>query len=220
MKDFREIYKALARANFVMSADVIARAVFIGMETDNPVRTAKQIISRAFTPITRKVKLDNGRQPLDAVVQTLGNILNWNSHDALETVEEKTEFKNIVRSLLDSYRPSVTDQQTRRYVYIFVRQDIAPEYQAVQACHAAAKMGSRNVIMALNEFDELYFTLIGVPNLEAMAVAIRDCKSVEATVYPFYEPDIGNVMTAFATSPVLMKNRKRLLAYKKLKFNE
>ena len=216
MKDFRTEFKTLATVKTLLSWDIAARAIRIGMETESPVKTAKQILSRAFTPVSRKLKLDNGFQPNRGVAAALEGSHFSNLADCLDI----NKFKTIQKELVDFYQPPSSVQHTRYYTYIFVRQDIFPEYQAVQACHAAAKMGHYCHQHCTNlNFDELYFALIGVPDLKAMAVAMADCAEVGATVYPFYEPDIGNELTAFGTTPILMANRKRLLSYKKLKFN-
>jgi hypothetical protein len=74
--------------------------------------------------------------------------------------------------------------------------------------------------MPPEKFDELYITLIGVPDIAALGTAIEDIKAVGGKAYEFREPDINNELTAVASSPILAKDRKRLLSYKRLVFNK
>jgi hypothetical protein len=215
MKNFRAIFKDLAKTKQLERWHVVQRAICIGMEYgDDAVKVANQIIRSGFSPITRKKKLDNGRLPYDTVAVALREA-QWATETFCETEEERKRFHEVLKELYKSYEPAPTD---RHYIYIFVRQDISPEYQLVQASHAAAKMGHRSGALSQSFFDELYFAVIGVHDLSEMAVALNDCKELGVTTYPFYEPDIGNVMTAFATAPIPAGKRKRLLSYKKLRF--
>lgn len=233
MKDFRQIFKTLARSKNVSRYHMIEYAILKAIRDHEPTwhritvdQLADVYIRRAFTAISRKAKLDNGREPMDTVYWTLlglshHSILGYQPSYIFETDEELQKYKSIIGSLKEKYSFSKTKEyQERYYAYTFVRQDISPEYQLVQAAHAAAKMGHREGKALLEDkaFDEMYFAVIGVANDAEMATAIKDCKEVGLTVYPFYEPDIGNVLTAFSTSPVRADMRKRLLSYKKLKF--
>lgn len=126
----------------------------------------------------------------------------------------------------------------RYYVYIFVRQDISEEYQLVQSAHAAMLAGynlandqnnsspyttGRNY--AFNKKSErltpknLYFAVIGVPDLNSLKEVYNDCLKKELILSPFIEPDIGNELTAFATSPMYVTKRGEFLKYKLLNFN-
>lgn len=232
MKDIRQIYKALARSKKITRYHMIQFAVLKAVRDHEPTwhritveALADVYVRRAFTAISRKAKLDNGREPFDTVYWTLLGIgypiLNDLPHNIFSTDEEFEKYKSIILDLKKKYSFSKTSEyRDRHYVYTFVRQDINPEYQLVQAAHAAARMGHRlgQDGIAPDFFDELYFAVIGVANDEEMAIAIKDCKETGLKVYPFYEPDIGNVLTAFSTSPVRADLRKRLLSYKKLKF--
>lgn len=233
MKDFRQIYKTLARNKTLSRYNMVEYAVLKALRDHEPTwhripveALADVYLRRAFTAITRKAKLDNGREPFDTIYWTLQgisyhSILGYLPRDVFTNDEEFEKYKSIIGSLAARYSESKsTEYLNRHYVYTFVRQDISPEYQLVQGAHAAAKMGHRLGKAGIPEkiFDELYFAVIGVANDEEMATAIKDCKAVGLNVFPFYEPDIGSVLTAFSTSPVLAKDRKRLLSYKKLKF--
>lgn len=230
MKDFREAYKNLARAKRVNACDIMRLCIYKAMDAKSitpKAIIANQLIRRAFTPITRKNKLDNGNSPWQRVRGLLAS-LHWfckmqgkdpkQLFSPLETVDELNLFTQIVADVYDKYRET-QEENARSYVYIFVRQDLSPEYQLVQAAHVAAKMGSRS-IMPLDKFDELYFTVIGVPDMAGLNTAIKDIEIVGGKAYSFVEPDIGNLVTAVASSPIPATQRKRLLSYKLLKFNK
>jgi hypothetical protein len=227
MKNFTQIFTDLAQAKQFKRYHAVQRAILIGMKVGHDqLIIANSILHQAFSPITRKQKLDNGRLPFDTLIVALAeakyDIMRFFDND-----EEVKEYLGILNELLvkHSYVKSA-EFANRKYVYIFVRQDMSPEYQLVQAAHAAAKMGHRqgdlvhkgDEKLVTQRFDELYFAVIGVPDIAGLAVAMGDAKEVGATVYPFYEPDVGNLLTAFATSPIYASDRKRLLSYKKLRF--
>jgi len=219
MKDFRAIYKDLARAKQVERWHVIQRAILIGMEYgEDAVKVANQIIRSAFTPITSKQKLDNGRQPYDTLIDTFPEA-KWDMMRYFDSDEEAKEFQRILAQLTDKYKPAPS---SRYYVYTFVRQDISPEYQLVQAAHATARMGYHQGVNAFRpeEFFDLYFTIIGVANEDELAAAIKDCQERGIIVYEFREPDIGNVLTAASTSPIRADLRRGLLRYKLLTFKK
>ncbi len=236
MKDFRTIYKTLARTKQLDRYHMVQYAILRAIKDHDPTwhrisleSLADVYLRRAFTPIRRKSKLDNGREPFDTIYWTLFgcgfSILGTDPDNIFSNNEELEKYHAIIKALQIKYSFTRTSEYLNRYyVYTFVRQDISPEYQLVQAAHAAAKMGHRlgngrfNGAAAEKAFDELYFAVIGVANDEEMAIAIKDCKELGLEVFPFYEPDIGSVLTAFSTSPVRADKRNRLLSYKKLKF--
>lgn len=232
MKDFRSIYKDLARSRKTNRYHAVQFAILKAMDGETLMSKevlADILIRKAFTPITTKTKLDNGREPMDTVYYVLNGLVNNKTHLILDSIPdsifnddlELEEYRRILDVLRTKYSFTRTKEYLdRHYVYTFVRQDISPEYQLVQAAHAAAKMGHRlgQGETWTTKFDELYFAVIGVANDKEMAIAIKDCLEVGLTIYPFYEPDIGNILTAFSTSPVRANMRKRLLSYKKLRF--
>jgi len=217
MKDFRQTFKALAQAKQIASWNITKLCIYKAMtaKSDTPKAIiANQLLRESYTPITRKIKLDNGSNPYDAIVNTL-QYTSLQLSPELETPEELKQYNDIVTELRKKYLPTA-ETAVRQYVYIFVRQDISPEYQLVQSAHAAAKMGNKT---PNGNFDELYFACIGVPDIKGLKVAMDDVHSLGAITYPFYEPDIGNELTAVASSPIYAADRKRLLSYKKLRFS-
>jgi len=245
MKDFRTPFKKEAQAKNLFPRLIvehcILKAVDAHLSTEEAYRLASYFIHKAFSPIRNKKKLDNGKQPHDALYETLRYMLPnptkliakrdnvENSQlkpligDVLETDTEANQFNYIVSVLREKYvnQKSATSQN-REYVYIFVRQDISPEYQLVQAAHAASHMGY-NVAKqgkVWGEFKEVYFAVVGVPDVKGLEVALKDCVELGLGRHSFFEPDIGNELTAIATNPIRAKDRKRLLSYKKLRFKK
>jgi hypothetical protein len=227
MKDYRSIYKNLAKSKNLESHHVVQYAILKAMEStvDNKValNTINWYLSRSFTPVTRKHMLDNGTKPHGARDRAI-RILSYApplSHEKYLSADEFARYQQLVNDLQEQLYQTAKAQANRWYVYTFVRQDISPEYQLVQAAHAAAKLGHRMGAGGLqpDNFDALYFAVIGVPDLKGLATAIGDCHAIGVPVHCFMEPDIGNLMTAFSTEPVLASERKRLLSYKKLRFH-
>jgi hypothetical protein len=231
MKDFRQIFKTLARAKQLQSHHIVQYAILRSMVAKTPkthedrLKIAGTFISRHFRSVSRTKLLDNGVEPQRAIrsatewAKNSQLILGIPQDEMFDSPLALIQYKNLAVALWDQYRMPA-DLYTRRYVYIFVRQDMTPEYQLVQASHAAARMGQRLGSNGFDQthFDELYFSVIGVPDLAAMAKALEDFKQRGIKTYAFIEPDIGNVMTAFASDPVWAADRKGLLTYKRLKF--
>lgn len=110
----------------------------------------------------------------------------------------------------------------KQYIYIFTRQDISIEQQAVQSAHVTLKLGyyigsSCNI----PGFDpnKTYFTLVGVRNLEALEAVISILDAFGFLYESFYEPDMGDEMTSIATFPIDEDKRDALLAFNLLKMS-
>lgn len=177
-------------------------------------------LAKAYTPVTREIKLQNGLKKWNA----LESALYWceikympllgQSADKLLTPEEIKFYIELKRKLTSKM---VEEYIERKYVYIFVRQDISPEYQAVQAAHATLRLGT---VLTKNGWDKaatdgLYFTLVGVPNLDALADLQLEHSM---TSVPFHEPDINDQMTALCLMPLPALKRGKLLKHKWLTF--
>lgn len=101
------------------------------------------------------------------------------------------------------------------YVYVFVRQDLSNEQQLVQAAHATLVLGNK----LKRDVNELYFTVIGIPQLIDFRKVMNDLNTHGTQYETFYEPDQGNTLTAIATHPISKDQRGILKDYKLLKFN-
>jgi hypothetical protein len=228
MTNYIETYKALARAKTNDSIDIIQYAILRAMfakdlTKEQRIARAADLVRRHFRPIENVNKLDNGHEADEAIrlytemVKRSKWVLNQPELTFFNTPEDRLLYKNIAVALYECFKlPS--DYYTREYVYIFVRQDLSPEYQLVQAAHAAAKMGHRLGQGGIEEeqFDGLYFSVIGVEDQFALGKAMADVQSRGHTVYLFREPDIGDQPTAFASEPIRADARRGLRSYKRL----
>lgn len=108
----------------------------------------------------------------------------------------------------------------KQYCYFFTRQDIFKEYQLVQTAHVALKLGvnaARHGIVI--DPDNIYFTCIGVRNLDALLAVEKILYKFGFNYETFYEPDLGNrEMTAIAVYPIDEDKRDILMAFNLLKF--
>jgi len=230
MTNYIEAYKTLARAKANDSIAIIQYAIVRAMMAkdltkEQRIQRAIDLVRRHFHPIKNAKQLDNGREADWAVrfyteiVKRRERVLNHPESILFNTPEDRVLYKNIAVALYDHFK-CPADYYTREYVYIFVRQDISPEYQLVQAAHAAAKMGHRLGAGGVEDekFDGLYFTVIGVEDQFALGSAMADVQSRGYVVYLFTEPDIGDQPTAFASEPIPADERRGLLSYRRLVF--
>lgn len=102
------------------------------------------------------------------------------------------------------------------YCYIFVRQDLSKEQQLVQAAHATLVLGSK---LKRTDVSELYFTVIGIPQLIDFRSVMNDLNAHGTKYETFYEPDQGSTLTAIATHPIPKDERGILKDYKLLRFS-
>lgn len=77
-----------------------------------------------------------------------------------------------------------------------MRHDLSRPQQVVQASHACIIAGQN-----MDADCYPYLVVIGVRN-EAKLRSIMEKVRETCNVYPFYEPDMNNELTAFATQPV------------------
>jgi hypothetical protein len=125
-----------------------------------------------------------------------------------------------------------TQLPDKYYTYIFVRQDISPEQQAVQAAHATFKLGVEAMRRGDKEVakdkvpyqlpaeirpNQTYFTLIGVRNLDALLAAKDILEKFGFMHQTFFEDDLGGEPTAIACHPIREDHRGPLLAFNLLK---
>lgn len=111
----------------------------------------------------------------------------------------------------------------KQYVYIFTRQDISPEQQAVQSAHATYKLGTVIGGIAPSNFpspNETYFTLIGVRNLEALMAVEMILVQFGYRYVVFNEPDLnGGEDTSIAIYPIPENERGPLMVFDLLKMS-
>lgn len=225
--DYKKVWKDLNSSKQSDSFHIVQLAILKAMDKykDDPavVLKAKNFIyhkmAQAFTPITRKNKLENGAKEWRAVEYALHMssgmipVIFQQINKTILTKEGIKLYSDITRNLsLGGFK----EYYNREYVYIFVRQDMSPEYQAVQAAHVTLRMGYelRRSQVEDARMNDLYFTLVGVPNKSAL----EDVTTQHSAHVAFIEPDLNNQLTAIALYPIKARRRGRLFKYKKLVF--
>lgn len=120
------------------------------------------------------------------------------------------------------------------YTYVFVRQDLSPEQQLVQAAHATFLLGVQSqrvdtdfnssgiIPCQMNESinaAETHFTVIGVRDLRALQAVLDILIKFGYLFEMFFEPDIkpAGEYTAIATYPIPEDHRNVLMAFNLLK---
>lgn len=86
------------------------------------------------------------------------------------------------------------------YLYAFVRSDLSPAQQAVQAAHAVLEAGVAFYDPQTQEHPHLI--ILSVKNERALIKASLKLSHCGYNFKEFREPDIGNELTAIACEPV------------------
>ena len=185
---------------------------------------AGKYVLKAFKATTNKNKLQFN-QNHDAFY-TLNRYLHLLSHRIPEYW--KSELDPEDTDQIKAMAKRLSDLTTRHYLYIFVRQDICAEQQAVQAAHATFVAGaairadhSGNAKRAAQfNPNHTHFVLLGVPTLKDLW-DVRDlARDSNIMTHPFYEGDLNEEMTAFTTGIITQENRHLFAGFNLLKFGE
>ena len=225
MKDYKQVWKTLANAREVEAKDVFIYNIFKAMTAKNPnkLEVALNLLQRAFTPVTKPIKLKSGRRPYDILdrmygtriqVQDLPNLYNppTRLRDCVETVEEINMYNQLKQDVYKALNDHVEDL----YTFIFVRQDLNKEIQVVQSSHAALVLGHK-----IKDHDphKLNFVVCGAKDL-ADLMAIKDHIATEGVeTVEFVEPDLNNEITAIASFPMSVSKKRCMRRYKILKYS-
>ncbi len=97
-------------------------------------------------------------------------------------------------------------KEVKLYSYLFIREDLSPAQQIIQASHAMSQMSFKeadNATQYLNNTPNI--VLVGCANLDELQDIELNLMKNQIKFEAFYEPDIGNQMTAIATSPISRK---------------
>ena len=100
------------------------------------------------------------------------------------------------------------------YVYVFVRRDLSPSIQAVQACHACIE--SARKFLSPDDVHP-HLILLEIHSEQALAAVCARLERHGLQFSPFYEPDLGDELTAVATEVVRGEKRKLMRRYQCLK---
>lgn len=90
-------------------------------------------------------------------------------------------------------------------MYIFVRKDLTPPQQAVQASHAAIESTKRWPYNG----DHPHLVVLGVKSEESLQNALDKVQACGILTAPFYENN--GELTAFATRPIIKDEERRFL---------
>lgn len=216
MKNFRIIWKQLAKDNKLKSHHYIQRAILIAMQSTRNMSKEEIVtilLDKYFTPISNKNKLANGCTKYQAISSAYYElvyghyILDQKLEDFFENEAEQKQYFELAKTLR-------IDKIDRKYVYYFTAQDMSPEHQAVQAAHAAFALGSR-LGKTVNPHDT-YFQWIGVKDKSNLSWLLEKYKHMNPE--KFFEPDQGHSLTSFALPPIPWYARGDLVDLPLLKF--
>lgn len=90
-----------------------------------------------------------------------------------------------------------------------MRRDLSPAQVVVQASHAAYEAASFHT----PDLDHPHFVVLGIRNQQELERAYRRVQSSEIRVRPFFESDLGDELTAFATEPISEEQRSFFRRY-------
>lgn len=233
--DFRTAWKELAHNKAIQAHHMIQLCVVRALKAKSPNKKeiAIAFIKEAFTP----KRYASGRIPYDIVGWNIASakiyrevriyntakkkfeakdsfiLFNRDSNEIL-TKDEIEEFDNLLKEI----NVKVIRQSIKNYVFTFVRQDMTPEQQLVQAAHVNLKLG-QNLPKGHNP-DKLYFTVIGIPNGEELASVI-EWLAIKGHIFEtFEEPDMKDdyKITAVAMFPIFEYAKGHLKHFKTLRF--
>lgn len=109
----------------------------------------------------------------------------------------------------------MTQITSEKYVYVFVRQDIPLEHQAIQSLHAILQMATNY----RPEEGIPNIVYIGVPDKNALNRVLKKLKDHQIPQFPWIEPDNDFGFTSIATIPLTDSIRCVLRNYRLLKFD-
>lgn len=208
--NYKTIWKTLHAEKSITAANMVQYCVLKAMAAkgDNKVEILNALIKKAFSPSN-----DGNYDGLKVAV-----------YDALYRFKT-TIFRVPVATLLDNdqlavYRGLLGSISTDRvvddneYSYIFVRQDIKPEYQLVQAAHVTCVLGK----YLEADPSKLNFVVVGVKDEDTLESVYKLLGKKGHKFVDFIEPDIGDQRTALATFPIRGEMRKDFRKFKLLTF--
>ena len=100
-------------------------------------------------------------------------------------------------------------QIDKKFVYVFVRQDLSIQQQLVQAAHAAHESG-----LAHDSSGTSHSIIIfGTKNKEQLESLFHRFRP-EIECHPFFEPYKDTGLTAFATKPITSEHRHHFKEFK------
>jgi hypothetical protein len=92
--------------------------------------------------------------------------------------------------------------QPKSKIYVLVRGDISPGYQLAQSCHAALRFAVEHPEVTREWMDcSEYICCLSVEDPRQLKVYAYMAEQLGIKVSRFFEPDIGDKLTAIALEP-------------------
>lgn len=236
MKDFKKVFKELARAKQATAADHLELFVLKAVaakSNHSKVQIASDMIREAFRPVTNKTKLENGMDPhlglLKAFHEAWVFPISWEEFQTkefatrpllgcIENEMELWQYRHICEEIRNTIRSS-GELVDKDYSFFFVRDDIDASYQAVQAAHAALLLGKYLTPKNIN-LTTLNFVVCGASAEQIETFIPQRIANMERVGFvSFKEPDIGDKVTCIATTPIPYSQKHIFGDFKLLKFD-
>jgi hypothetical protein len=196
-----EISRQTYERHFGSAGDHAIIAELIGLDMICHTESAEQIAGRNLSNATICSLLLSALAELHANAAMFGGI-------------ESTSFKIKFKKLEKTGNRLCKRMFDHSYMYAITRKDLSFPQQAVQAGHAAIE-ASRAFLHPADEHPSLI--LCTMKGEEQLRRAADDLEKQGIRLKRFYEPDIGNQMTAFATAPLSGESRKALRKFQLMK---
>lgn len=171
---------------------------------------AEALVRKAFTPRAGTDWLKANRAARDAFYTN--TIFGYDKSLFFENEHEEQQFKYIIYNIQGTNIASNEPD----YVFIFVRQDISKEQQAVQAAHATYCAAAK---FQPQEPEKAHFVLVGVRNEYELKLVMQSLEARDCDFVSFIEPDLANSVTALATKTMKEHQKRFLKKYKTLAFD-
>jgi hypothetical protein len=226
MKDFKSIYKALAKTKNNTAAEIYQLCIYKALTAksalthEDRVTIAYNQLIRAFIPITNVNKLNNGMTPWITLylasrrqgLNTWGNQApDWN-----ETDLEKESYRRLRDDVLKRF----SQKEQEKYTYIFVNKQLSSkEYMLVQSSHVAFELGNTLRIEGIKT-DGLNFVICGAKSEEHLLEIEKKIQTNGYKTVSFREPDINNITTAIASYPIPFTKKYFMKGYQILRFGD
>lgn len=189
-----EISRQTYEKHFGTEGDHATIAELIGLDMICHTKSADQIAGRNLSNATLCSLLLAALAALHSNANMFGGI-------------ESTSFKIKFKKLEKTGNRLCKRMFDHAYIYAITRKDLSLPQQAVQAGHAAIE-ASRQYLPKDDEHPSLIIcTMKGEDQLQRAA---NDIEAQGIRIKRFYEPDIGNQLTAFATEPLTGESRKAM----------
>ena len=212
-EDYKKLWKTLANDKSIKAYHVVQRCIIKAMTAkgENKEEILTALLKKAFS-----AKNDGSYPGLEEAANTasrsyIRQLFNGPPLKDYLSEEELTEYTRLLKTI-----SSQKLVETNMYSYIFVRQDLKPEYQLVQAAHATCVLGSK--LNGKVDPSNLYFVVSGVKDLDSLQTLMDSLSKKGHEYVSFVEPDIGNEITAIATLPIRGDMRKDFKKFKLLTF--